>query len=141
MGKTRFDILASGAQTATAQGGAIPVAGIKAMAVSVDVTSASGTLTVYLQTSNDGGTTWFDLPYETCAVLAATAAEGTHSSPAIATGSGVNQPGARNIINVMTATAKALAKYSAFGDLIRPAWVISGGSATFTFSVKAIGES
>jgi len=128
MSATRIEILASGAQTATAQGGAIAVGNMKELGVMADVTVASGTLTVYLQSSSDGGTTWFDLPYDLALVTAATAAAGT------ATASN------RNIHSSITATAKAMAQYAKFGDLVRGAWVISGSGATFTFSIKAVGK-
>lgn len=141
MSKTRFEIQASAAQVATGNGGGIPVAGIKAMAVYADVTNASGTLTIFLQSSVDGGTTWFDLMHDGSLALAATAAEGTHTHPAISSGSGTNTGGGRNIASSITATGKFYAKYAAaIGDMVRAAWVISGGSPTFTFSVKAIGE-
>lgn len=141
MSKVRFDIQTSAAQTATGNGGGTSVSGIKALAVFADVSNASGTLTLFLQSSSDGGNTWFDLMHDGVLALAATAAEGTHSHPAISSGSGTNTGGARNIASSITATGKFYAKYAgAIGDLVRPAWVISGGSPTFTFSVKAIGE-
>jgi hypothetical protein len=131
MSKTRFDILASAAQTATAQGGGISVSGIKAMALCVDVTSVSGSVTVYAQSSSDGGTTWFDLLAESVIHLTSGVAGGT-------TGTWL-----RNVTPANLGTgniSKCLATYRAFGDYIRAAWVISGSGASSTFSVKGIGE-
>jgi len=129
MSATRLELLASGAQTATAQGSGITVANLAELAVMADVTAASGTLTVYLQSSNDGGTTWFDVMAESACVLTTGVGPGT-------TGTDV-----RNIFaGSVTAAAKGYAKYKTFGDYVRAAWIISGSGATFTFSVKAVGK-
>jgi hypothetical protein len=134
---TRFDIRTSAAQTATGNGGAIPVAGITEMAVLIDCTTSSGTtpvLDLYLQSSSDGGTTWYDLPFELSIAT---------TNPASAA-AGVVQTDNRDILNGTTDCAtndvRAIAKYSVFGDQVRAAWVISGTTPSFTFSVKAIGK-
>lgn len=132
-GATRFSLIASAAQTTTAQGGAIYVGGIREMVVLVDVTAVSGTtpqLTLYLQTSRDGGSTWFDLIHDGAVVLSAGAVEG-QGSPR----------GTRNIVGTATATLKASAQYEgAIGDYVRVAWVISGTTPSFTFQVDAVGK-
>lgn len=133
MSATRFELQASGAKTATGQGGGVAAAGIKEMLVFIDITAVSGTnprLTLYLQASSDGGTTWYDLPHDGSVVHASGAIQGNAQTP-----------GSRNILADESTTLKATARYrGAFGDHVRPAWVISGTTPSFTFSVKAIGK-
>lgn len=129
MSSTRIELLASAAQTATAQGSGIAVGNLKELAITVDVTVASGTLTPYLQSSNDGGTTWFDLMAESVCVVTSGVGPGT-------TGTNVRNIFAGSATTVM----KGYAKYSTFGDYVRAAWIISGAGATFTFGVKAVGK-
>lgn len=131
MSSTRFDLLASAAQTATAQGSGISVGNLKEMAICVDVTSVSGSLgAIYLQGSSDGGTTWFDLLCDAFVNLTSGPSSGTTGS------------NARNVVSSLTTAAiiKAFGKYSNFGDYVRAAWVISGSGPSCTFSVKAIGK-
>lgn len=132
MSKTRFDILASAAQTATGQGGGISVSGIKNLAIFADITSVSGSLTsLYLQGSSDGNTTWYDLLAEASVCLTSGATAGTSTT------------WQRNIgpINMTTGQVmKAMAIYKVFGDTVRAAWTISGSGPSITFSVKGIGE-
>ena len=131
MSKTRFEILASAAQSATGQGGPISVSGIKAMALCVDITSVSGSLTsVYMQESSDGGTTWFDI---LCTSFVAYTT---------GTGGGTTGSYSRNLIFNMTTgqIARIAATYATFGDLVRASWTISGSGPACTFSYKAIGE-
>ena len=130
-GSTRFELLASGAQTATAQGSAISTSGIREMIVYVSCTTSSAPtrLDVYLQSSSDGGTTWYDLPAEAQMLTAAAGTDITSTNVV-----------RRNILDNQTCASavKAVAKYTVFGDYVRAAWVISGTS--FTFGVKAIGK-
>lgn len=131
-GATRFELLASGAQTATAQGSAISVSGIREMVVYATCTASSSPtrLDVYLQSSSDGGTTWYDLPAEASMTTATTGTDITSTNVV-----------RRNVLDNVTTCAsavKGVAKYQVFGDLVRAAWVISGTS--FTISVKAVGK-
>jgi len=133
MGSTAFSILASSAQTATAQGGTIAVAGITEMIVTLDISAVSGTtpqLTFYLQTSPDTpcGSRWFDLPHEGAVILSSGA------------GGDTTPTGYRNIVTQVSGTLKAVARYRIFGQCIRPAWVISGTTPSFTFQVDAVGK-
>lgn len=129
MSAVRFDILPSALQTATGAGGAIPVIGLKELTVYVDLT-AHDTLTrldVYLQSSSDGGTTWYDLP---CRQRVEVSAAGTGGTP------GFN---VRNILdNATAAPERWMAKFREFGDLVRAAWILNGTSVTM--SVKGIGK-
>jgi hypothetical protein len=131
MSKTRFDILASAAQTATGQGGAISVSGIKNLALAVDITCQTGTLTgVYLQGSSDGGTTWFDLLATTSCWLTSGAGVGTTGGPTKVLAG-----------NLLTGNvAKVWANYQIIGDYVRAAWGISGAAPWVTIGVKGIGE-
>lgn len=133
MSSTRLELLASAAQTATGQGGGISVAGIRELALCVDITSVSGSLScIYLQTSSDGGTTWYDILTEAFVHLTT------------GTGGGTTGSWARNVgpVNMTTGQiAKAYARFAMFGDYIRAAWTISGSGPSCTFSVKAIGKS
>lgn len=131
-GSTRFEILASATQTATAQGGAISVAGLRELTIYATCTASTTPtrLDVYLQSSSDAGVTWYDLPNEAAMTTAAAGTDITASTTM-----------KRNILDNVTScasTVKAIAKYTVFGDQIRAAWVISG--TNFTFSVKAVGK-
>ena len=115
----------------TGQGGGIPVSGVKSLALCVDVTVVSGSLTVYMQGSSDGGTTWFDMLAESICNLTTGVASGT-------TGTWI-----RNLTPTNLGTgnvSKTMATYRIFSDYIRAAWVISGSGAASNFSVKGIGE-
>jgi hypothetical protein len=131
MSKTRFEILAAAAQTATGQGGGISVSGIKSMLVAVDITASTGTLTsVYLQGSSDGGTTWFDLLCTSFCIFTSGSGGGTTGSYS------------RNLTtNLATGQIqKIAATYAVVGDYIRAAWTANGSAPSISMSVKAIGE-
>ena len=132
---TQFEILASAAQTATAQSASIYVAGIREMVVFFSCTASSGTgetLDVHLQATSDGGVTWFDLPFELGMV---TDGDGTETAGEI---------NARDFVDLAADVAcsgvKAVAKYQVFGDYVRAAWFISGTTPSYTFGIKAIGK-
>lgn len=127
----RLTLLTSAAQTATANGQGFSVPSLKELTVGVVCTAISGTptVTVYLQTSHDGGTTWSDMVADTVI---------QHQVTPSAT-SGTVTTNARNIGAFTTATAQATATYTKFGDMIRVAWHLSG-STSLTFSVKAVGK-
>jgi hypothetical protein len=130
MSKTRFELLAAAAQTASAQGGGVSVSGVKHLALCVDVTSVSASLSsVYLQGSSDGGTTWFDL----------LAQDYVYTTSGTTVTSGTNR---RDVVTSITTgvVVKAIGTYVRFPDFVRAAWVIAGSGPTATFGVKAIGE-
>lgn len=128
---TRFEILASAAQTATAQGGAISVAGLRELTVYATCTASSSPtqLDVYLQSSSDGGVTWYDLTADVVQTTNTAAAE---------TAAVANQRDVLQAVTTCASAVKAFGKYTVFGDQVRAAWVITGTS--FTFSVKAVGK-
>lgn len=130
MSSTRFEVLASAAQTATAQSGGIAVGNLKELALCIDVTNVSASLSsVYLQGSSDGGTTWFDLLCESYVY--------TTSGTTVTSGTW-----RRDVVTSFTTGVilKALATYRAFPDYVRAAWVIAGSGPTSTFSVKGVGK-
>lgn len=58
----RVALQASSTQTASNNGTAVTVPNSREAVVFLNVTAATGTLDVKIQTSDDGGTTWYDLP-------------------------------------------------------------------------------
>lgn len=111
---SHLTLQASGAQTASGQGAAVEVGEYNQTLVTLNVTAASGTtptLNAKLQASDDGGTTWYDLP-----------------SAAFTQLTGVG-----------TAVLQ-LTETNAFGDYIRVAYTIAGTSPSFTFAVKAVAK-
>lgn len=108
---------ASASKTSTGTGTATTVGNYKEALFFLNCTAQSGTtptLTVKIQTSDDGGTTWYDLVYPSTTTVVAfttlTSATGT----------------------------QALSFSGPFGDTIRPAWTLGGGTPNFTFAVKAV---
>jgi hypothetical protein len=146
MAKTTFAIQSSAAQTATGNGGAIAVSGVSALSVVVDVTTASGSLSVFLQSSMDG-TNWADIPYDLALTSASTTfTEGTRRIAGVnttqSTGNNRGDGGCRNIVELNTAAViRSFARYTIFGNSIRAAWVIANTASGSTFSVLAIGQS
>jgi hypothetical protein len=128
---TAFDILASGTQTTTAQGGAIPVASIKELIVFVSCSGSSSPtqLDVYLQSSSDGGVTWYDLTADVIQQTNAAAAE---------TAAAANKRDVLDAVTTCASPVKGIGRYTNFGSLVRAAWVLTG--TNFSFSVKAIGK-
>jgi len=130
----RFEMVASAAQISTGNSAAFPVPTMSMLMVAVDITAVSGTtptMGIYLQVSDDGGTTWFDMPYDLQLTFAAAAADVTAFT-------------ARRNINgsaLAAGTAKYLAIYKEIpGDTVRLAWVIGGTTPSFTFSASAVGK-
>lgn len=134
MSATRFEMVASAAQTANGNSAQFSIPTVSQALVGVDITAQSGTtptLTVWLQASDDGGTTWYDVPNDLALVSATTAATGTMSATP-----------RRNIVDTVNiATAGAPQKHVGIyrnlpSDTVRVAWVISGASANLTFSIS-----
>jgi hypothetical protein len=125
-------MIASAAFTASGNSAAFSVPTGEQLMVGIEVTASSGTtpvLTAWLQVSDDGGTTWYDMPADMTLLSAATAATGTMSSAPL-----------RNIINTVTSAAgKFLAIYKQVpSDRVRLSWVISGTTPSFTFSASMV---
>ena len=133
MSKTRIAILASGTQSATAQSSGITVSGIKSLLLCVQATVVTGSLHgVWMQSSSDGGTTWFDLLADSYVNLTSGSVAGTSGTYS------------RNVTPAAMTTGqiiKAAAVYRVMGDYIRAAWVITAAAnPTVTMQIDAIGE-
>lgn len=102
----RVALQASSTQVASNNGAAVSVGNWREAVVFLNVTAATGTLDVKLQSSDDGGTTWYDLPNAAFAQK--------------------------------TATGTQAVQVTNFGDTIRCASTIGGGSPSFTYAVKAV---
>lgn len=130
-----FELQTSAAQTATGNGGGVAVAGISELLLFFDCTASSGTgetLDAFLQSTSDGGVTWFDLPFELGLVSDGDGAET------------LGEANARDFIDLGADAAcsgvRAVAKYRNFGSQVRVKWFINGTTPSYTFSVKAIGK-
>lgn len=116
----RISLLQKVTVSATGQGNAKAVAGAKELLVFIDITDEVTTpvLTVYLQSSSDGGSTWYDIPHRGAMILSAAAGE-----PAIIA------EGKRNIADAAGDVGKHVARYTEFGDNVRLAHVFSGAGS------------
>ena len=129
----RIELLPPQAVTGSGATNAIPINTFISGIVGIDVTAVSGTtprLDAYLQVSDDGGNTWYDMPYTLLTVTSAAASDVTASEKK------------RNIIdNLTSGTRKALAVFPELAaDVCRLAWIISGTTPSFTFSASLVGK-
>jgi len=113
---------ASGPQTLSGNGVALSVAQFRSLKWYLGVTAMSGTgnpsLQCTLQSSPDGGTTWYDdLPFPGPQLAAAAATKGSTT------------------LSIGNATS-----VGDFGVLVRVAWVITGTTPSFTFSISYVGK-
>jgi hypothetical protein len=127
-----FDLLASAAQVASGNGASVDVSGLKEMAVYVDATATSGTVTewdLWLESSNDGGVSWFEIHADS--VL-----KGGEVDPGGASGP------QRDVVNESSgqASQKYIAKYTNFGNKVRARWSLVGTTPSQTFSAKGVGK-
>lgn len=133
---SRTELVASAAQTATGNSGTFHYSTSTSLMVGVDITAVAGTteqLDLWIQASDDYGTTWYDLPADY--VLKAAPASATAGTVATAM---------RDIVDAKTTTTaeQFVAIYKSIPtDTIRVRWVISGtGGPSFTFSVSAVAK-
>lgn len=140
MSSTRVAILASGTQSASAQSSGIAVGNLKELGISVSASVVTGSLhALWMQTSSDGGTTWYDMLAESVVNLTTGAASGTTGSwmrSIVPAGSGA-AAGALD-------TGKAIlgyAMYRTFGDYVRAAWIITAAAnGTVTLKIDGLGK-
>jgi len=129
--RERFELAASAARTATGNSAAFEINTTRLM-LGVDVTAASGTspqLDLWLQGSDDGGTTWYDLVCDQVLKTAGSAAV-----------SGTVALNVRDVVDakVSTAAESFMGLYSDLAtDTVRVRWVISGATPSFTFRVAS----
>lgn len=132
-GTARFEIQAQVTTTVSSNSGGVSVRDLREILVFVSCLAASGTgetLDLYVQSSSDGGTTWYDIPADVAEEMSAVATEGTTTA------------NKRDILELAAddACVNAVGKYTVFGDYIRIRWLIAGTTPSYTFSVKAIGK-
>lgn len=131
MSARRIELVASAAQSGAANSDSFSVATLTMGVVGVDITAITSTpdLDIWLQGSDDGGTTWYDLPYDQ---------QLTHTGTATDTTAGTNK---RNINGATSAaaTGKHVAVYKHLAcDYVRLAWTLTTG--TITFSASLVGK-
>lgn len=128
---SQFNVLVSGAQTTTTNSTPIEQAGDPSGSVILAITAVSGTnptLHAWLQGSNDGGTTWADVPAIQVLTSATTTGEQTASALK------------RNICTAATTASQFCAHYYTLPGQIRLHWEIGGTSTpTFTFTAGVRG--
>lgn len=133
MAAKRFEMVQATTQSAAGNSAAFTVATATLLMVGVDLTAVTGTPTdvgFWLQGSDDGGSTWYDLMLDA----------------QMKTSTGVtNVQGSANQRNITgatpnTGTGKFTGSvYSLPTDTIRLAWAVAGGTApTFSFSASAV---
>ena len=127
-----FDLLASAAQVASGNGASLDVSGLKELSVFIDATATSGTVTewrAWLESSNDGGVSWFE-------TFADSVLKGGETAPG-----GASNP-QRDIVNESSgqASQKYVAKYTNFGNKVRARWTLVGTTPSQTFSAKVVGK-
>ena len=134
MPAVRLELLPLGAQTASGSGGwqAVPNASMATVFVNVTANSGTPTLTVFLEGSDDGGTTAYPLIAD-------------FGVETITTGDpdGVAVTTARTAIvnNITTTNQKCQATYKHLAtDFVRARWLIGGTTPSYTFTVKLVGK-
>ncbi|HZU13900.1 MAG TPA: hypothetical protein VFB58_13745 [Chloroflexota bacterium] len=108
---------ASAAQTAGGSSAAYGCGNLDELLLFLNVTAASGTtpqLNVFVDTSDDGGTTWYQL---------------AQLGPA-----NITAAGQYTLALGLGSTA------GPFGNTIRIRWTVAGTTPSFTFAVKAVGK-
>ena len=133
MAADRIEILESGEQNASGNSGAVNLKTATMAMLTVNVSSVSGTspqLDVWLQGSDDGGTTWYD--------LVADQALQTKSDDAAG---GTVRTNVRDVVDAKTSTdaERFMAIYKHLPtDKVRLRWKISGTSPAFTFGARLV---
>lgn len=131
---TRTELLASQALVASGNTAKFSVTTATQIVVGADVTAVSGTspvLDLWLQVSDDGGTTWYDMPADFTLKTANAAAAGTFVA------------GGRDIVDAYGTASAAdfLGVYKHLAaDYVRLKWIISGTSPSFTMSVSMVAK-
>lgn len=134
----RIEILPSQVITGSGSTAAIPVNTFIDFSVGVDVTAVAGaTLTVHiwLQASDDGGTTWYDYPYDKAMRSDAAGTDVT----ALITGRNITLAAGHVLAD---AAKKYLAQYREVGpDVVRVTWTLAGTTnPSITMSISIVGK-
>jgi len=129
---TTIELIPSGPLTADGFSAPVSIATLTMVAVGVDITAILGTtptLSLWLQVSDDGGTTYYDFPYDLRLKLSTAATDQTATT------------NKRNIIDAATAIEKTLAIYKHMpATTIRLAYDLGGTSPSFTLSASLVGK-
>lgn len=133
MSATRTEILPSAAFTASGASSWFSIATARDVIVGVDITAGSGTptLDLWLQASDDGGTTAYDYPVDISLKSSATATENTASTTT------------RSIVDNYSGTAASqyIGIYKNIAtDRVRLKWIISGGTPSVTLSASMVAK-
>lgn len=126
MSSRRIELLASATQTASGQSAKFAVTTLTMGMVGLDVTAADtvSDFTAWLEGSDDGGTTWYELVADHVLPSTGVAAGGTVAA------------NDRDICDGVTAAGKHAAVYKHLcADYIRLAWTLAGTSVTFSASL------
>ncbi|HOC18440.1 MAG TPA: hypothetical protein PKK95_09240 [Vicinamibacterales bacterium] len=131
---TRFALLASQAQTASANSSAVQVATITQAVVGIDITAGSGTVSdfdLWLEVSDDGGTSWYPLAPDVVIVDSTRAATWN-----------VDADHAYIVDSKASTTAeKYLAVFKQVpADYVRLRWTLTGTTPSLTFSADMVGK-
>ncbi len=140
MSATKQELVGSATFSASGNSPAFTLASMLTAVVGVDITAVTGTgsptMDAWLQVSDDGGTTWYDMPADWALKTNNAAAQGTLTP---ASGSGV-----RDIVDGATAAGDWLGIYKHLAaDRVRLKWIISGtftAGQGFTFSASIVGK-
>lgn len=129
----RIELVASQTFTTSGNSDAVSVPTAVMAMLGVDITAVVATITdfdVWLEGSDDGGTTWYELP---CDLVLKSSGTGTANSV------GATQ---RNVVDSYTtaSAAKFVGIYKALpADMVRLRWILTGtGSPSETFSASLV---
>jgi hypothetical protein len=133
MSATRQEIFASQAVTTSGNTTPVDAATLTMLMIGVDITAGSGTvvLDVFLEVSDDGGTTWYECPADQVLLSSGLAGENTVVTDH------------RSIVDnkTTTAAAKYLAVYKHLpGDVFRVRWILTGTTPSVTMSISFVGK-
>ena len=132
MGQFRTEVVPNAAYTVSGSSQPVQVNTASMLAVMLNITALSGTpaFDCWLEASDDGGTTWYEVPADQVLKHAGVAAENTVV---------INH---RSVVdNHTSGTAKYLARYGFCPyDRVRLTWTISGGTPVVTFDAVICGK-
>ncbi len=116
-------------------GNPIKIPNLTMAILGVALGAATGTsvdLSVWLQVSDDGGTTWFDMPYDLQLITTAGVGDVTATE---------NRRNAVNQADESDDNTNYLAVYKHLpGDVIRLAYAVAGTTPSYTFSASLVGK-
>jgi hypothetical protein len=131
----KLTLFASAAETASATGaGVVFREAFSTALVTLNVTSAAAasgdTLDVYIDSSADGGATWFNVGHFTQVL-------GNGGAKTFVMALGASAPGTSSVASSATNLAAGATLQYGIGDRLRKRSVIAGSTPNFTYSVVA----